>query len=131
MASLVAAPTTSFKNPQLVELVVMPWMTAVPVSTRLPLASGVPADGRMRRFCHVSEHVTPLLLADVTVKVRLVVLTVVIATEVPLATPLMFSEFAPLPLTRVISAVGCTAFVSKINPVGAFKTMVPAPTFPL
>src|SRR5580704_10376702 len=100
-------------------------MTAVPVSTRLPLASGVPADGRTRRFCHVNEHVTPPLLADVTVKTRFVVVTDVIATEVPLATPLRFSELAPLPPTRVMSTEGCTVFVSKINPGGVFKTIVP------
>ena len=48
-------------------------MTDVPKETRLPLASGVPAVGRTLIFVHVSEHVTPPLLADVTVKVRFVV----------------------------------------------------------
>src|SRR6266480_5625685 len=105
-------------------------MTAVPEEVILPLASGVPADGRARTFCHVSEQVTPPLLADATVKVKFVGVTLVIAAAVPLATPLMFNESAPEPEIRVIRTVGAGAFVSKINPAGALRTIVPTPTFP-
>ena len=41
----------------------------VPVLTILPLAKGVPAVGRTRTFCQVSEQVTPFALAAVIVKV--------------------------------------------------------------
>ena len=105
-------------------------MTEVPVEIRLPLAKGLPTDGRMRRFCHVSEQVTPPLLAVVTVNVRLFVAIEVTATAVPLATPLIFNAFAPEPPTRVIKTVGAIAFVSKINPAGALRMIVPAVTLP-
>ena len=90
----------------------------------------MPAVGRTRTFCHSNEHVTPPLLADVTVKVRFVEFTVVSAMAVPLATPLRFSALTPLPPTRVRSTVGTGAFVSKINPAGTCKVIVPAPTLP-
>src|ERR1700733_13612813 len=106
-------------------------MWDLPVSTKLQLPSGVPADGRTLRLVHVSEQVTPPLLAEVTVKVRFDALTVVIATDVPLAMPLMFNEFAPLPKTRVMMTAGSGAVVAKTNPAGAFKMMVPAPMLPL
>ena len=130
MASLAAAPVTSARNPQPVELVVTACMTDVPKVTRLPLASGVPAVGRTPILVHVSEQVTPPLLAEVTVKVRFVGVMVVMGTEVPLATPLIFWEIVPLPPTVVMITDGRGAFVLKTNPAGAFKMMVPTPTLP-
>jgi len=103
----------------------------VPEEVRLPPASGVPAVGRTRRFCHVNEQVTPPLLAEVTVKVRFVGVMAVIAAAVPLATPFRFNVFAPLPPARVMSTAGSAAFVSKMNPAGVLKMIVPAPTLPL
>src|SRR4051794_28575917 len=102
-------------------------MTDVPAEVMLPLASGVPADGRTRRFCQVSEQVTPALLAEVMINVRAFVVTVVRATDVPLATPLILKELVPLPPTRVMSTVGWTTLVSKLNPAGALRTTVPTP----
>ena len=103
----------------------------MPAETRLPLARGVPAVGRTRIFCQVSEQTTPPLLMFVTEKVRFVGVRFVIAMEVPLATPLMFSEFAPLPPTRVTSTFGSGVFVSKINPAGTFRMTFPKPMFAL
>src|SRR5207302_1794087 len=94
------------RKPKLVELAVIPWIAAVPEEVRLPLASGVPADGRTRTFCQVREQSTPALLADETVKVRAEDVTEVIATAVPLPTPLMFKASAPEPVTRVTRTVG-------------------------
>jgi hypothetical protein len=106
-------------------------MIAVPESTKLPLASGVPAEGRTLTFCQVSEQVTPPLLADVTVNVSLFAVLDVMATDVPLAAPLMFNELAPDPPTRVIRTVGAVPPVLKMNPAGALRMMVPVPTLPL
>src|SRR5713226_1751806 len=77
---LLAAPATSRNVPKM-ELVVTVIRLAVPVTLRLPLASGAPAVGRTRRFCQVSLHLTPLRLVLVTVKVNCVVVTEVIATD--------------------------------------------------
>ena len=68
-ASRLAAPATSVSVPKLVLLAVTTAMVAVPVLVRLPFAKGVPALGRTRTFCQVSEQVTPALLAALTVKV--------------------------------------------------------------
>ena len=68
-ASRLAVPATSVKVPKLVLLAVTPVIVAVPVLVRLPLAKGVPATGRTRTFCQISEQVTPALLAALTVKV--------------------------------------------------------------
>src|SRR2546425_5978537 len=68
-ASLLAVPATSVNVPKLVLLAVTPVIVAVPVLVRLPLANGVPAMGRTRTFCQISEQVTPALLAALTVKV--------------------------------------------------------------
>src|SRR5213594_3165622 len=126
MASLLAAPATSRKPPKL-EVGDTPAMVAVPVRVRLPLAKGVPAVGRTRTFCQVSVQRTPPLLGPVTVKVSWVDVTDVIATEVPLATALMFLELDP-PLIRTVGAV---PVVSKTNPAGALRMIVPVPTLPL
>src|SRR6266511_3457024 len=95
----------------------------------LPLAKGLLAVGRTRMFCQVSEQVTPLLLASDTVKVICVVLRDVIAAEVPLATPLMFLLSLPPPPNLTILTVGAAPPLSKTNPLGAFRMIVPVPTF--
>ena len=125
MAKLLAAPATSFNVPKL-ELVDTPAIVAVPVIVRLPLANGeVPAVGRTRTFCHVSVQVAPLL-AEVTVKTSCVGLTELIETAVPEPTSLIFlmAELAPSILT-----VGA-ALVSKMNPLGALRMIVPGWTSP-
>ena len=133
MTRLLAAPATSRNVPRLA-LADRPTTLAVPLLERLPLVppgGRVPATGRTRTFCQVSLHVTPLILVLVTVNTNCVVVTEVIATAVPLEIPLMLLAALPLPLSRVISTVGAVPPVSKINPLGAFRMMVPAPTFPL
>ena len=104
---------------------------AVPVLVRLPLASGVPAKGRTRTLVQVNEQVTPALLALVTVKVIWFVLWDVTATEVPLATPLILEGLAPLPLRRVITTLGAGVLVSKMNPLGTLRMIVPVAVSPL
>src|SRR2546427_8541317 len=122
MARLLAAPATSRTVPTLAPTG-SPSTLAVPFRIRLPLASGAPAVGRTRTFCQVSEQTAPLLGA-VTVKVSCVDVTDVIATEVPLETPLMFLEADP----PVILTVGAVPAVSKTNPAGALRMIVPVPT---
>src|SRR5436190_7089777 len=85
-----AAGPNSINRPKLVLLLVTAGIAEVPVLVILPLANGVAAAGRTRMFCQVSEQATPLLLATLTVKVICVVVREVTATEVPLATLLMF-----------------------------------------
>ena len=68
-ASRLAVPATSVKVPKLVLPAVTEVIVAVPDRVRLPLAKGVPAMGRTRTFCHVSEQVTPALAAALTVNV--------------------------------------------------------------
>src|SRR5204862_5041308 len=87
MPSLRAEPTTSRKVPKF-ELVETLRNAAVPFTRRLPIANGVPAVGRTRTFCQVSEQAYPPLLALVTVKTNWVELTVS-APAVPPARPLM------------------------------------------
>ena len=55
----------------------------------------------------------------------------VIATEVPLATPLMLKLLAPEPAVLVIKTVGAVPPISKMNPLGAFSMIVPVVTFAL
>src|SRR5438045_3089414 len=126
MARLLAAPATSRKAPRLA-LLGSPTTLAVPPRVRLPLASGVPAVGRTRTFCQVSVQRTPPLLGTVTVKVSWVEVTDVIATAVPLETPLMFLEADP----PLILTVGAVPAVSKTKPAGAVRVIVPVPTLPL
>src|SRR5438876_5084814 len=131
-ASWLAVPTTSISVPRLVLLAVTAAMVAVPLLVILPLARGVPASGLTRRLVQVSEQVTPPLLALVTVNVIWLVVREVIATALPLATPSMLLVLAPLPAKRVIKTVGAGVLVvSKINPVGALRMMVPVPASPL
>ena len=54
----------------------------------------------------------------------------VIATAVPLATPLILALLAAEPVRRVIKTVGATPAVSNMKPAGAFRMMMPVPTFP-
>src|SRR6266487_3843286 len=125
MARLLAAPATSRKAPRLA-LMGRPATVAVPLRVRLPLASGVPAVGLTRTFCQVRVQIAPLLGA-VTVKVSWVDVTDVIATEVPLETSLMFLAACP----PLILTVGAVPAISKTNPAGALRAIVPAPTSPL
>src|SRR5712691_5308028 len=125
MARLLAAPATSCKAPRLAPLG-NPTTLAVPPRVRLSLASGVPAVGRTRTFCQVSVQSAPLLGA-VTVKVSWVDVTDVIATEAPLETRLMFLEADP----PLILTVGAVPAVSKTNPAGALRIIVPVPTLPM
>src|SRR6266567_1343074 len=131
-ASRLAAPASSVSAPKLVLLAVTAASVAAPVLVRLPLATGVPASGLSRTLVQVSEQVTPPLLALVTVNVIWLVVREVIATALPLATPSMLLVLAPLPAKRVIKTVGAGVLVvSKINPVGALRMMVPVPASPL
>src|SRR6266478_6439002 len=130
MIRLLAAPAISRNVPQFA-LADRPTTLAVPLLERLPPAKGVPATGRTRTFCQVSLQVTPLILLLVTVNTNCVVVTEVIAAAVPLETPLILLPALPLPLSRVISTVGAVPPVSKMNPLGAVRTIVPVPTFPL
>src|SRR5438552_9820682 len=103
-------------------------MADVQLLATLPPANGVLAEGRTRMFCQVSEQVTPLLLGLVTVKVICVALLDVIAAEEPSARPLMFPLLGPVPADLSILTVGAVPPVSKTNPLGAFRMMVPVPT---
>ena len=76
-------------------------------------------------------QVTPLRLVLVTVKVSCVVVTEVIAIAVLLPTPLMLLAEPPLPLILVINTVGAVPPVSKMNPLGTLRIIVPVPTLPL
>ena len=127
---LTTAPATSVSVPKLVTLFVTPVIVEVPVFVMFPLARGVPEVGRMRTFCHVREHVTPLELAVVTEKVICEAVTEPTAADVPLATPLILRELLPDPPTRVMSTVGAMPPVSNSNPVGALRMIVPTAAFP-
>src|ERR1051325_11205305 len=117
MARVLAAPATSRRVPKL-EAGATPVMLAVPLRARLPLASGVPAVGRTRTFCQVNLQVTPLKLGLVTVKTNWVLVTELMATAVPLETPLMLLPALPEPVTRVINMLGAVPAVSKTKPAG-------------
>src|SRR5206468_10030044 len=90
----------SINEPKLVLLLVTAAMVDVPVLVMLQLARGLVAAGRTRTFCQVSEQATLPPLTSVTVKEICVVVRDVIATELPLATPLIFLLSAPVPVTR-------------------------------
>ena len=130
MSRLPGAPAISRNVPRL-ELVDSADMLAVPLTRRLPLASGVPTVGWTRTFCQVRRHLTPAELELVTVKTIYVAVREVMAAAVPLATPLMLTMFLPLPASRVIKTVGAVPPVSNMNPAGALRMMVPVPTLPL
>src|SRR6266436_6133142 len=127
MASRAAGPSST-KGPKLVLLLVTAARIEVPVLLMLPLTRGLLAVGRTRRFCHVSEQVTAVLLEFLTVNVIWVLVREVIATEAPLATPLMLLPLLPLPVRRVTKTVGAVPPVSKMNPLGALRMIVPIPT---
>src|SRR2546427_12986803 len=126
-----AAGPTSVNRPKLVLLFGTAAGTELPLSVMLPLARGLLAVGRTRTFCQVSEQVTPPLLAALTVKLICVVVLEVIAAEVPVATALMFLLSVPPPASRSIRTVGAVPPVSKRNPLGAFRMIVPVPTSPV
>src|SRR5436190_8520707 len=125
MVNLLAAPATSVNVPKFV-VPLTAAAVAVPVLTILPLANGVPAEGRTRMFCQVSEQVTPVLLALAIVMVRVVLVRVTAIVE-PSARPLMFRELAPAPPMRFINTVGAAPPVSNTKPVGALRMIVPVP----
>src|SRR6266496_6475746 len=127
MVRRVAGPI-SINRPKLVLPLVTAAIVEVPVLVILPLAKGLAAVGRTRTFCQVSEQLTPPLLAALTVKVICVVVLEVIAAEVPVATALMFLLSLPPPARRSIRTVGAVPLVSKMNPLGAFRMIVPVPT---
>src|SRR5688572_9416398 len=127
MTSLLAVPATSRRVPRLA-LVENPTTLDVPLRLSLPLARGVPAVGLTRTFCQASLQRTPLALDLVTVKTNCVLLIEVNAAAAPLATPLMFRVFLPLPARRVINTFGAAPPVSKMNPLGALRMIVPVPT---
>ena len=54
-----------------------------------------------------------------------------IATAVPFVTPLILLPAAPLPVSLVTRTVGAVPPVSKTNPLGAIRLMLPVPAFPL
>src|SRR5262249_33811620 len=99
-------------------------MTDVPVLVILPLANGLLALGRTRMFCQVNEQFTPALLALATVKVIWVVVRDVMATDVPVGTPLIFLLSLPPPPNRSTLTVGAVPPVSKMKPLGAFRMIV-------
>src|SRR6185503_7968636 len=111
----------SINWPKLVLLSVTPAIVDVPVLVILPLARGLATVGGTRVFCQVSEHVTSLALSPVTLNRICVVVREAMATEVPLATELMFLLSLPLPVNRSIRTVGAVPPVSKMNPLGAFR----------
>src|SRR6266404_3555204 len=92
----------------------------------LPLTNTALGVGRTRMFCHVRVHGLPPELLELIVIVRFVVVTV---TEMvaPLVSPLIFLLAIP-PLLS--STVGAVPPVSKTNPAGALRLIVPVPTSP-
>src|SRR6266481_584873 len=122
MARFLAAPATARKLPKF-EFVDTVASVAVPVTFRLPLARGVPAVGRTRKFCQVNLHSTLLALGLVTVNVIWVVVTDVIANDEPLLAPLMLLPEFPPPLNRSILTVGAVPLMSKMKLLGEFKTI--------
>src|SRR3989338_1456601 len=131
MINFVTVPATSVSVPKFVVPAVTPVIVDVPDFVIFAVASGDPAVGRIRTFCHVSEFVTPLLLTSVTVNVICVDVTEPTATLVPPATLLMFRVSAPTPPVLVTHTVGNGVVVSNANPEGAFRMIVPVPAFPL
>src|SRR6266446_4356061 len=113
-----AAGPTSVNRPKLVLLLITAARTELPLSVMLPVAKGLLAVGRTRTFCQVSEQLLPPWLAMVIVKVICVVEREVIATEVPLLTPLMLWAWFPAVLSSVIRTVGAVPPESKMNPDG-------------
>src|SRR5215472_6486199 len=95
------------------------------------MANGVPAVGRTRTFCQVNLQVTPLALELVTVNTSCVLVTEVIATAVPLATPLTLLPLLPEPVNRVTNIVGAVPPESNTKPAGGLIMMVPRPMLPL
>src|SRR5439155_17340517 len=130
MVRLLAAPATSRNVPKF-DVFVTVTRVAVPVTFSVPIARGVPAVGRTRTFCQVSEQVIPLWLLLATVKVSCDCDTEVIAMAVPLLAPLMLLAWEPLPFSLAITTVGAVPPVSKTKPLGAFRMIVPVPTSPV
>src|SRR5688572_20752371 len=127
-AGLVWLGPISIKCPKLVVPSTTTDMTDVPVLVMLPLARGLAATGRTRRFCHVNEQVTPFLLVLVMSNRICVEVRDAMAAGVPLAPALILLTLAPAPPRRSILTVGAVPPVSKTNPLGAFRMIVPVLT---
>ncbi len=67
----------------------------------------------------------------VMVKTICVVVTEDMATDDPLLTPLMLLAEVPPPANRSIFTVGAVPPVSKVNPLGTCRIIVPVPALPL
>ncbi len=119
------APGISVNVPKFVDPFVTPTIVDVPDFVMSPNASGVPAAGLTRTFCQVNEFVTPLVVKSVMVKEICVVEMESIASEVPLATSLILRAFPPPPPVLVTSTVGAVPPISKMNPAGALRIIVP------
>ena len=125
--SLLGAPGTSVKVPKLGLLTPLV-IVLVPVSVMLPVANGVPAVGRTRMFCHVREFLIEFAVCAVTVKVIVVAVLEVIATEVPVATSLMLFPLVVQGLVKQpTNTLGTIPPVSNTNPDGALRMSVPIP----
>ena len=122
--SLFFTPGTSFNVPKFVTLLVIPVIIAVPVLRIFPKASGVPETGLTLIFFQVRELVILPAFAAVIEIVNCVEVPVTGIIE-PLARPLILRLSAPLPPVRVTSTTGAMPSVSKTNPEGTVRIMVP------
>jgi hypothetical protein len=113
----VDAPATSVRVPKLTLLF---GKMDVPVLVMLPEANGAAAVGRTRIFEYVRVFFVCPLLLDVMVNERLLVVTTrgIISPFV-----IVFMFLLLLSPERVM--IGNGAFVSKTNPAGAVRTIVP------
>jgi hypothetical protein len=109
--NVAAVPGTSVSVPKLV-LPVTPETVLVPVFVMSPVASGVPAVGRTRTFCHVREFLSPLAVGAVMVTL-IVEAVVVAAIAVPVARLLMLSPFAQGLVRQPTTTVGAVPPVSN------------------
>ncbi len=123
-ATWLLTPGTSVKVPKLVELVML-LMTDVPLLVILPVASGVPADGRTR----IPDQVIMLRHPPDETRVMLIVIVVCVGVTVCEAAAFISRGLAPVqfPAELVLVAVTLLVVVLKINPDGAFKIIVPVP----
>src|SRR5882724_1606399 len=101
-------------------------MTEVPDLVMLPLANGLPAMGRTRRFCQVSLFVT--LLEEVTVNVTCVGFT--LSGIIPLLTLLLMFFVRVLGSPLILMVGNGQHVVAKTKPAGTLRMIVPVPTSP-
>src|SRR5262245_6585999 len=118
---LAVAPTTSVSEPQLASVGLVKTLV-LPLVVMFPLASGVPAVGRTWMFW--KRMVLAVTLTAVIAAVMVEPLAATVALNVPFkATSLMLLPAVALP--AVIFTV-TVAFVLKMKPLGAVRTMLPA-----